>query len=698
MGQNNSSGNSMTTLLLMGAVVLLFMWLNRPKPVDRNAVDQLNDPVEASAVLNADTLTSAQVANICNVVRQNGVADTLSNSYTLRDGNSVLTVSGDGKLTGDMVFDGGRIPVTELLTANHGSLTPKQAARAIGQLLATVDHAARYQEFAPYTHGDSTTVMLQNDLLTLDISNKGGMIVRAALRDPRYIRYDSTAVEPIVPSMGGYSFTLTTSNQRFYTDEFYFTPVEVTDTSVTMQLNLGDGAMWGLRYTLLPGSYCVRMDVVQEGMGAVLPQSTAEMEFAWNGTMHRNEAGRMFEERNSALYYKFAGGGVEHLSEMKDDKEDVSEKMSWIGFKNQFFSTILVARDNFTSANLSSEVLKDDPEYIKKMSVDGTIDYSVANSNPASFTFYIGPNSYPLLSEVQEEIFPGNDLKFTKVIPLGWSLFRWINTLVVIPVFTFLGKFISSYGLIIFLLTIFIKLILFPFTYKSYMSQARMRVLAPEINAINEKYPGNENAMKRQQETMALYSKAGASPFAGCLPMLLQMPILVAMFNFFPSAIELRGQSFLWAHDLSAPDAVLSWTTNIPLISSTFGNHISLFCLLMTVTNIIYTRTSMQSQPTGNTMPAMKWMMYLMPLMFLFWFNNYAAGLSYYYFLSLLITIIQTYIFRKVVDEHKVRARMQAQAAKPRKKSGFMARLEEAQRRQQAMLREQEKRQGGKRR
>lgn len=218
-----------------------------------------------------------------------------------------------------------------------------------------------------------------------------------------------------------------------------------------------------------------------------------------------------------------------------------------------------------------------------------------------------------------------------------------------------------------------------------------MRVLAPEIKAINDKYPGNENAMKRQQETMALYSRAGASPFSGCLPMLLQFPILIAMFNFFPSAIELRGESFLWAKDLSAPDAIFSWTTNIPFISSTFGNHISLFCLLMTVVNIIYTRITMQNQPTGNSMPGMKWMMYLMPVMFLFFFNNYAAGLSYYYLLSLLITIIQTYVFRKVVSEEKVRETMRSNAAKPKKKSGFMARLEEAQRKQQALLREQEK-------
>ena len=225
-----------------------------------------------------------------------------------------------------------------------------------------------------------------------------------------------------------------------------------------------------------------------------------------------------------------------------------------------------------------------------------------------------------------------------------------------------------------------------------------MRLLNPEIQAINEKYPGQENAMTRQQKTMELYSRAGANPMAGCLPMLLQMPVLIAMFTFFPSCIELRGESFLWAKDLSAPDAIISWTANIPLVTEYFGNHISLFCLLMTATNIIYTKITMASQASSNAMPGMKWMMYLMPLMFLVFFNNYAAGLSYYYFLSLLITIIQTYVFRHVVSEEKMRAKMAEAAKKPRKKSGFMARLEEAQRQQQAALREQQKRQKGNRR
>ncbi|MBD5374751.1 MAG: membrane protein insertase YidC [Bacteroides sp.] len=593
--------------------------------------------------------------------------------------------------------DDTKVPMTDILTSDYKGLPEATAAKAVANLRGALASVARYQGFARYLSGTEQTVTLENSLVKLDITTKGGMISRAALKN--YQRYDSTAVTLMAPDTDSYSFTLMTANQRLDTREFYFTPVAESDTSVVMQLNLGDGAVWGIRYVLQPDSYIARMEVVQTGMNAVIPTSVASMDFTWTQKMARNEAGRMFEERNSALYYMFANGDVENLKEGSSELKEVNERVKWIGYKNQFFSAVIIPDTYFTTANLDSEVLEHDPSYLKKLTTEATIEYSSTLANPASFTLFLGPNSYPLLSDLQKEIMPGQNLHLTNLIPLGWALFRWINTLIIIPVFSFLGGFISNYGIIILLLTIFIKIILFPFTYKSYMSQARMRVLAPEIKEINDKWPGNENAMKRQQESMALYSRAGASPFSGCLPMLLQFPVLIAMFNFFPSAIELRGKSFLWAHDLSAPDAIVSWTTNIPLISSTFGNHISLFCLLMTAVNIIYTRINMQNQPGGNSMPGMKWMMYLMPLMFLVFFNNYAAGLSYYYFLSLLITIAQTYVFRKVVNEEKVRAMMRENAKKPRKKSAWMQRLEEAQRQQQAMLRERERQQAkGKRR
>jgi YidC/Oxa1 family membrane protein insertase len=459
-----------------------------------------------------------------------------------------------------------------------------------------------------------------------------------------------------------------------------------------MALDVAPNAYWGIEYTLPKGdSYVIRMRIVQQNMADIALSNNRNLGFEWTQDVARQEKGRMFEERNSGLYYKYAGGSVNHLNEGKDDSDEHKSKVKWIGFKNQFFSSVIVADKNFNTANFSSTVLQGS-DYLKSLKTDAVVnDYDWNSQNPVNFSLFIGPNLYPLLSDLDNQIDAGEDLHLTKLIPLGWSIFRWVNTGVVIPIFNFLGKFISNYGLIILLLTIFIKLVLFPLTYKSYKSQAVMRVLAPDIQAINEKYPKQEDALIRQQKTMELYNKAGANPMSGCLPMLLQMPILFAMFAFFPSCIELRGQSFLWAHDLSAPDAIISWSGNIPLVTKYFGNHISLFCLLMTATNIIYTYLNMQNQQ--NTMPGMKWMMYLMPVFFMIFFNNYAAGLSYYYFLSLLITIIQTYAIRYAVSEDDVRKKIKEAAKKPKKKSGFMARMEELQKQQQAMLREQQKQQ-----
>ncbi|WP_300117312.1 membrane protein insertase YidC [Duncaniella sp.] len=690
--------NSIIGLILMGLIIFGFTYLNRPsaEELERQRIEreqmQAQEAAKASdnGALKFDSITSAEVAAIKSTVRELGVTDTVTGVSVLHVDKVDLRLTAAGELEGTVDADGRVVPVADVINNNSGLpvTVGVPATTNLRKALATV---ARYRGFARHLTGDSTTVRLENKLLSLEISNKGGVISRASLRD--YDSYDSTKVMLLSPETDMYSFTLTSANQRFETREFYFTPVQVNDSTVFMKLDLGDGAVWGIKYTLPADGYLVDIDIVQEGMQSIIPSSVASMDFTWHQKMRRNEAGRVFEERNSALYYMYPDGDVDHLSESGDDDEEINQRLKWISCKNQFFSAVLMARTNFSSGVLTSSELKDNPDFIKEMKLDMTLEYTASAANPASFVMYLGPNSYPVMSSLEKEIFPEENMHLTKLIPLGWPIFRWINTLIIIPVFTLLGSFISNYGIIILILTIFIKLILFPFTYKSLMSQARMRLLAPEIKAINDKYPGNENAMKRQQETMALYSRAGANPLSGCLPMLLQMPILVAMFWFFPSAIELRGESFLWAKDLSAPDAIISWHTNIPFISSTFGNHVSLFCLLMTITNIIYTRVTMQTQNSSG-MPGMKWMMYLMPVMFLFIFNNYAAGLSYYYFLSLLITIIQTYIFRKVVSEEKMRAKMAAVAKKPKKKSGFMARLEEAQRKQQAMLREQQKRQG----
>ena len=690
--------NTLWGLLCMAAIFFGFMYCNRPSQEQleaQRAAQAAKTTGEGAAAADdavaVDSLSPALNASLAEAVRTIGAARE-GGQYVLSDGTFELHLDST-ELTGTVAVGTNKVDVASLRTTSGAAVAPDLRAAAIKAIAQLTSKSQKYKGFARHLGGENTVTTLENELMKVSISSRGGMLSAVELK--KYNTEVGETPEPIQLFKGsndGYSFTFTTSDQRLDTREFNFTPVVESDTSVMMVLDLADGAQWGIRYTLHPQNYLVGMEIVQKGMGAVLPGSTASADFNWHQTMARNEKGRVFEERNSAIYYKYVGESPDDLSEQKDDSEQLNGRVKWVAFKNQFFSSVIIARNHFSGADLKSTVLKSD-DYLKDMTMSATLPYTVADGAVAAFDFYFGPNDYPLLSKLDRQISPEEDLDLTRLIPLGWGLFRYINTWIVIPVFTFLSSFISNYGIIILLLTIFIKLIIFPFTYKSYKSQARMRVLQPEIKEINEKYPGQENAMKRQQETMALYSRCGASPFSGCLPMLFQMPVLIAMFSFFPSAIELRGESFLWAKDLSAPDYIVTLPFSIPF----YGNGVSLFCLLMTIVNIVYMRINMQNQPGGDSMPGMKMMMYIMPVMFLFIFNDYASGLSYYYFLSLLITIVQTWAFRHFIDEKKVREQLLANAKKPRKKSGFMARLEEAQRQQQAMLRQQQAAGKGKR-
>lgn len=690
--------NTLWGLLCMAAIFFGFMYCNRPSQEQleaQRAAQAAKTTGEGAAAADdavaVDSLSPALNASLAEAVRTIGAARE-GGQYVLSDGTFELRLDST-ELTGTVAVGTNKVDVASLRTTSGAAVAPDLRAAAIKAIAQLTSKSQKYKGFARHLGGENTVTTLENELMKVSISSRGGMVSAVELK--KYNTEVGETPEPIQLFKGsndGYSFTFTTSDQRLDTREFNFTPVVESDTSVMMVLDLADGAQWGIRYTLHPQNYLVGMEIVQKGMGAVLPGSTASADFNWHQTMARNEKGRVFEERNSAIYYKYVGESPDDLSEQKDDSEQLNGRVKWVAFKNQFFSSVIIARNHFSGADLKSTVLKSD-DYLKDMTMSATLPYTVADGAVAAFDFYFGPNDYPLLSKLDRQISPEEDLDLTRLIPLGWGLFRYINTWIVIPVFTFLSSFISNYGIIILLLTIFIKLIIFPFTYKSYKSQARMRVLQPEIKEINEKYPGQENAMKRQQETMALYSRCGASPFSGCLPMLFQMPVLIAMFSFFPSAIELRGESFLWAKDLSAPDYIVTLPFSIPF----YGNGVSLFCLLMTIVNIVYMRINMQNQPGGDSMPGMKMMMYIMPVMFLFIFNDYASGLSYYYFLSLLITIVQTWAFRHFIDEKKVREQLLANAKKPRKKSGFMARLEEAQRQQQAMLRQQQAAGKGKR-
>lgn len=689
--------NTINGLLAMTVIFLIFLWL-KPKPEvtpEQAAADQTEI---ASQTPVADAQLSATERDwLVENIKTNGTPEVLSDStkaYRLNQGALNLLLQGDS-ISGTVTVDGKMIAWADMMKGNGNPAELQQAMATVRNMSTSL---GKYGRFSQFLDGRDSVLTLENDVLALQLSAKSGAITRAELKDydTEYNSDETKNTKHKVVIFEGdhnhFNFQLPLPNP-VETASLYFQPQMLNDSTVRMALNFEGGAFWGVEYTLPKGnSYLVKMRVVQNGMAPIAQSNVRTLGFNWQQDVHRQEKGRMFEERNSGLYYKFAGGSVENLKEAGEDSEERQAKVRWIGFKNQFFSSVVIADRPFATADFNSQALKGS-DYLKNLSASATVnDYDWNASVPASFTIFIGPNLYPLLSDIDDTIVPDEDMNLTKLIPLGWSLFRWINTGVIIPVFTFLGKYISNYGIIILLLTILIKLVLFPLTYKSYKSQAKMRVLAPDIKEINDKYPGTENAMLRQQKTMALYSKAGASPMSGCLPMLLQMPILFAMFAFFPSCIELRGQSFLWAHDLSAPDAIVSWSGNIPLITNYFGNHISLFCLLMTATNILYTYLNAQNQP--SQMPGMKWMMYMMPVMFLVFFNNYAAGLSYYYFVSLLITIIQTYAFRFIIKEEDVRKAMAEAAKKPRKKSGFMARLEEMQRQQQAMLKEQQKKNG----
>ncbi|MDE6097472.1 MAG: membrane protein insertase YidC [Muribaculaceae bacterium] len=689
--------DTLTGMLLIFAVLFGFMYCNQPDPnaAKNDTPSGQNADTKVADVQNVtltDTLGAADFQALEKVVRASGSpVEGESGRYRFEQGALYAEADSTG-VSGYVKTGGGNVDLSLLATLSS-ELLPEQRNEAMQQVRNSISAAMKYKSFARYLGGADSTVTLTNGLLTVNFASRGGKVGSVVLNKYKTENGEQPHdVELFNTNTGDYSFAMRTADQVLNTSEFNFIPVVESDTTVLMRLDLGENVWWGLRYTLVPGQYLVRMDVVQQGMGAVLPQGTTQMSFSWNQKMVRNEKGRTFEERNSAIYYKVKGDSPEDLSANDDDSESLSAAVKWVAFKNQFFSSVIIPKATFSSAELNSAVLKKDVDFLKQMDMDATLPYGVQDGTAASFDFFFGPNDYPMLSDLDDVLGADEDLDLNRLVPLGWGIFRWVNQLIIIPVFSFLGSFISSYGIIILLLTIFIKIILFPFTYKSYKSQAKMRVLAPEIKEINEKYPGNENAMQRQQATMALYSRVGASPFSGCLPMLLQMPVLIAMFSFFPSAIELRGQSFLWASDLSAPDVICTLPFSIPF----YGNHVSLFCLLMTVVNIIYTKINMANQPGGNSMPGMKWMMYLMPVMFLFFFNDYASGLSYYYFLSLLITIIQTWVARKFIDEKKVRAELMANAKKPKKKSGFMARLEEAQRQQQAALRAQQ--QKGKRR
>lgn len=547
-------------------------------------------------------------------------------------------------------------------------------------------------------------VTLENSKLKVIISSKGGRMVSAQLKDySAYNQESESASDSLFLFKDDSDFGLklvNSHNNELLTNDLNFSPAIIEgDSTVVMRYTYADKQYVDFIYRLSPDDYLVKYDIEIVGMKDILSRQTADIfELNWTQKLRRQEKSIKNEQRYSHIYYKYQGGDVEKLSESKNDQKEAKEPTKWIAFKDQFFTSTIIADEKFETILLDSKMLNSE-DYLKSYDAKIYIPASFDKQNDilsAGMSYYLGPLIYSHLKSYDADLTADKKLDLDQLVPLGWSLFRFVNQYFIIPLFNLLNSTGMAMGLVILLLTIIVKIIISPLTYKSFMSSAKMRVLRPQVEEINAKYPKQEQAMEKQQAVMALYSKAGASPMAGCIPMLLQMPVLIALFSFFPTAIELRHQSFLWASDLSTYDAIFEWKAQIPVISWALGNHISLFCILMTATNIIYTKFNMDATNTGQQqMPGMKWMMYLMPLIFLFVLNDYPSGLTYYYFVSTLITILLTIAFRYAVDEEKLLAKLEANKAKPKKKSGFMARLEEAQRMQQQQLRDKNKK-GGK--
>ena len=524
---------------------------------------------------------------------------------------------------------------------------------------------------------------LSNDKVEIEFTTRGAQPHSVKIKD--YMTYDSTDLYLIKPEQSQYGISIY-AGENINTKDFVFQVAEHNDSLLVMRLPFAQGGYIQQVYSLSEGSYMMQNELSFVGMGDLIPRNVSMLDIDWNVVIPRLEKGYKNEKQYSKLDYYFTGDKkCEEIGRGKDDSERISSKMKWFAFQQQFFSAIMTAGEEFASADLSVKYFAEDDPSRNLIACSARLrsDFQGgSDSISIPYEFYFGPNDYRTLKSY--------DLKYQTIVPLGGWMVAWFSRLVIIPCFDLLGKFISNYGIVILLMTLLIKLLISPLTIKSYKSSARMQVLKPEIDKLNAKYPNEKDAMKKQQAMMDLYQKAGISPMGGCLPMLLQMPILFAMFRFFPASIELRQQKFLWADDLSAYDSIWDFGVNIPLL----GDHLSLFALLMAASMFIYSKMTSSQMSDDPNMAGMKFMsVWLMPIMMFFICNNLSSGLSYYYLLSNIITMGMTWYIRKfVVTEDKVRAEMMLRAKQPKKKSKWQQRLEEAQRMQEQMQKQQGRR------
>ena len=545
--------------------------------------------------------------------------------------------------------------------------------------------------------GTSQQVVLKNDKLQLTLDTKGGVIRKAVIKNFKSIdgANDVTLFDKADQNL---NFMLAGKQENIVTADLFFTPSEQTDSTVTMKAQAQNGGEIALKYRL-GKDYLLSLTFETKGLANVFPPSYKEMEIEWTDHCRQQEKGYSFENRYTSIYYKEVSGGTDKLSESGDNQEKTEEPTDWVAFRNQFFSVALIAKDNFaTGAELSNTMDEKGSGYLKYFDAKLKTAFDPTGKNASEFEMYIGPNDFRLIKDVEEQSAFGKDLDLEQLVDLGWWLLRWINRWFTLYVFDWLTGFGFNMGIVLILITILLKAITFPMVKKSYMSSAKMRVLKPKFEEATKQYDKPEDQMKKQQEMMSLYSKYGVSPLSGCLPMLIQMPIWLAMFFFVPNAIQLRGESFLWMDDLSTYDPIVEWDTNIWGI----GDHLSLTCILFCAAQLISTWISMRQQKDqmvgqqAEQMKMMQWMMYIMPLMFFFIFNDYSSGLNFYYFISLFMSAAIMWTLRKTTNDEKLlailEANYQANKNNPKKASGLAARLEAMQKQADAMREQQRNR------
>ena len=541
---------------------------------------------------------------------------------------------------------------------------------------------SKYRDFAPAINGKEEYFSLENDKIKLSISNKGAVVNSVELKEyhrpnqkDNLVLFDKDSTK--------FALVLNTYDRSriFLTDEFYFNVVEKSQKAITLRLQTEKpGSYIDFKYSLKDGDYMVSSQIQFVGMQSIISNTEDQLQLTWHMLYPSQEQYIVKEREVATVYYKQDINSPDYINVAKDEKKEIGEAdVKWVCFKQQFFNATIIADRTFNKAGsfVQSSLRPNSTKVVKAASAELGVPFNRSGNEKFDFKFYFGPNHYNTLSAY--------NLELEKIIPTGWSIFSYINKWLVIPLFN--GLNFLNMGLVILVLTLIVKVILLPIAYKTYMSGAKMRVLKPETDALNAKFEKNADPMKKQQEQMALYRKAGVNPLSGCLPLLLQFPILIALFNFVPAAIELRQKGFLWASDLSTYDSI--WTFgNVPFIGWAYGDHVSLFAALMFVSTIIYTymNSSMMPQQGSTQMPGMKFMMYFMPVIFLAVMNRYAAGLSWYYFLANMFTFLQNWIIKKIVSDNKIRAQLEANMKKPMKVSNFQKRLEDmAKQRQQAV-------------